>query len=223
MVNITSGGNWLKYEVWSCQLTVGPVNSRRSSLSRSFLRLLVADDWRALPAAVSRMAASILAFALAAVVIGLFGGLFEPEAHAYPSSVSSFPESSASPFYRRKTHMRSLACQRSCLVLSYIVANICFLLLIDFMWIDEGMAYPTDRITVASRIIAFTVETLSKLESNEIHCLFKLHFYTRRTWLGSTSSLILAHEKRICIICNKQEPERSSSTENTYWSLRTRN
>jgi hypothetical protein len=33
------------------------------------------------------------------VVKDFFGCLFDPEAQAYPSSVSSFPESSASPFY----------------------------------------------------------------------------------------------------------------------------
>jgi hypothetical protein len=50
------------------------------------------------------MAASMFVFALAAVVIDLFGGLFDPDAQAYPSSVSSFPESSASPFYQSETY-----------------------------------------------------------------------------------------------------------------------
>jgi hypothetical protein len=71
------------------------VNSSRSSFNKSFRRLFDVED-------TTEFVVDCTDESILVVIRDFFVCLVEPEAHAYPSSVSSFPESSASPFYLRK-------------------------------------------------------------------------------------------------------------------------
>ena len=68
------------------------VNSSKSSFNKSFRLLFAAEE-------ITELAVVCIDESKLVVVNDFFGCLFVPEAQAYPSSVSSFPESSASPFY----------------------------------------------------------------------------------------------------------------------------
>lgn len=100
MANMTSVGRRPRYDVPSFQRIFFVVNSSRSSFNRSFRRLFDVDVWFT-PSLVTDDSTALFV---------VFNGrvrfdcrVADPDPHAYPSSVSSFPESSASPFYEKQT------------------------------------------------------------------------------------------------------------------------
>lgn len=68
----------------------------------------------------------------------------------------------------------------------YIFTTICFLRMIDFVWINKGMTNATDGITVTTRIITFTIETGLKLEEIKIK-----DFWIFETRHSKSTNLIL--------------------------------